>query len=283
MSSSPLPDRYPGARTLNEAQRLHAQHALLVDALGGLILCPLLVTASNLRIMDVGTADGYFLQQVRENVLSDPGSAYFVGTDIKACPGSQPAGIELQIHDFRTPFPEMWRDSFDLVQMRNCLGSTGGDEAAVIVIRQLLKLIKPGVGWIQLVDGAMFAGSIEDDDRAWLKLSKTVGNIMKNVGLDSSLGSRVAALLARAGGDSIADFDSKEASSPMGKGCKTELEEIGYAEIRGITETAGIALEKIGNPPMSAEEFRRIGLECLGEAETVGVSMPWYAAWARRI
>lgn len=278
MSSFALPDQYPGARTLNEAQRLHAQHSLLVDALGGLILCPLPVTASNLRILDVGTADGYFLQQVREKVLSDPKSAYLIGTDIKAYPGSEPEGVELRTHDFRTSFAEEWRGSFDLVQMRNCLGSTGSDEAAVLVIRRLLELVKPGVGWIQLVDGAMFVGSITDDDAPWQKLLKTVGNVMKNVGLDSSLGSRIATLLIKAGGDDITGFESKEASSPIGRGCKVELEEIGYAEIQGITETAGNALERMENPAMSAEEFRRIGLECLGEAEKVGVSVPWFAA-----
>lgn len=285
MTSTPLPDRYPGARTLNEAQRLHAQHTLLVDALHGLILCPLPTTASNLRILDIGTADGYFLEQVRDEVLTDPTSAYLVGTDIKAYPSSTPekGTIELRTHDLRTPFPEEWKDCFDLVQMRNCLGSTGTNEAAVNVIRRLLELVKPGTGWIQLVDGAMFAGPITDTDGPWSKLSKTIGNIMKNVGLDSSLGSRVATLLAMAGGDGIAEYESRSASSPIGKGCKPELKAVGYAQINGIVETAGGALERMESPPMTVEEFREVGEGCFGEAREVGVSMPWFAAWARRV
>lgn len=281
MSSEPLADIYPADRTISEARRLQAQHDLLVDALGGIILCPLDRSASGLRILDVGGADGYLLEQLRLE-LKDPESAYLVGTDIKPYPENRP-GVEMRIHDFRTPFPEEWKDSFDLVSIRNCLAGTGSDKAAVDLIRRLLDLVKPGTGWLHIVDGWLPTGPVRDRDSSFLKITKTIGNALVAHGMDASIGARVAALLPQAVRGNATDLGNRSAPSPIGKGCKPELEETGYDEIRGLVETAGKGLEKAENPPLTYDEFRELGVRALQEVKERGVTMQWYAAWARRV
>ena len=59
MASEQLDDRYPAERNATGSSRLRAQHDLVVHVLGGLLLCALDTARENLRILDIGIADGW--------------------------------------------------------------------------------------------------------------------------------------------------------------------------------------------------------------------------------
>lgn len=277
-STTAKEDNYPGERTIVETSRLHTQHNLVVAALDGLILCPADLSRPSLRFLDVGTADGYFLSQLRSQ-LPHPDSTTLVGTDIAPYP--DPA-VPITIHNFKTPFPDDWKESFDFVQMPACLANSPGDEA-VGLIRRLLELVKPG-GWLQLVDGTMQTGALLETDRPSMKLFKIMGNFLSSLGMDACQGPRVAELLREAGGE-IVDGDSagaKSAAVRIGKGAERGLETEGWNWIRGTFAVLGNALSKVENPLLAVEDLKKFKLDVLEEAEKEGFDLMWYAAWARK-
>lgn len=272
-SDQPLVDNYPGQRTLTETARLHAQHDLVVEAFGGLVLCALDTTQPNLRILDIGTADGWFLHSVRSK-LAHPESVTLIGTDVAPYPDTVEQVI---VHNFKTPFPEDWKESFDLVQLRAVLANVPGD-AAVDLVHRALQLVKPG-GYIQLVDGYMPHGEVLASDSPSNQLFKKLEAFLTSHGLDSTAGKRVASILETAGGGSITDMGSKEASPRIGKGSK--LEETSWDWIRGICQVVGGALVKADL--ISEAEMGKLRLAVLEEAQTDGFDIPWFAAWANKV
>lgn len=68
---------YPLANS-DESTRLQNQHEVLKDEMGGLVLAPVDLVASSLRILDSGTADGNLLYLIH-NVL------FFFVDSIKEC------------------------------------------------------------------------------------------------------------------------------------------------------------------------------------------------------
>ncbi|KAK8044779.1 hypothetical protein PG993_004803 [Apiospora rasikravindrae] len=129
-----------------------AQHDGTKAAMGGLVLCPLDLDQPGLKILDSGTGDGYWLQDLLATFprLRD---GTLVGTDVTAAKfpenGVQPP-ISLQIQSITQPWPPEWKHSFDLVHQRLVLGACGNFPYET-AIRNLAKLVKPG-GWIQLVE-----------------------------------------------------------------------------------------------------------------------------------
>ena len=175
MASKQFVDNYPGERTTTETDRLHAQHDLVVHAFGGLLLCPLDTARSNLRILDIGTADGWWLHCLRRE-LTHPESATLLGTDIAPYPDAVEGVI---IHDFRREFATEWQGTFDLVQLRAVLASAG--EAANDLVQRALELLKPG-GYIQIVDSGMPSGQIDPNDKPSTQFFKRVGNMLNAQG-----------------------------------------------------------------------------------------------------
>lgn len=176
MSSAELVDNYPGERTTTETDRLHAQHELVVHALGGELLCPADTSKTDLAILDIGTADGWWLHALRKK-LTSPETAELVGTDIAPYPD---AVEKVVIHDFRQPFPEEWKAKFDVVQLRAVMASAG--DGAIDVVRRCVELVKPG-GYIQLVDSYMQSGEFADADKPSMRFFKRVGNLLAGQGM----------------------------------------------------------------------------------------------------
>jgi hypothetical protein len=75
----------------------------------------------------------------------------FVGTDVDASnfPASPPSGQTYQAQDINKPWPEEWKESFDLVHQR--LVIVGAGPAQQQALGSLAALVKPG-GWIQLIE-----------------------------------------------------------------------------------------------------------------------------------
>ena len=178
MSPAKFVDNYPGERTTTETTRLHAQHDLVVDALDGELLCPLNTSQQGLRILDIGTADGWWLHCVRKK-LAHPETAELIGTDIAPYPD---AVENVTIHDFREAFPQEWQGRFDMIQLRAVMASAGS--SALDVVSRALALLKRG-GHIQLVDSSMPSGELLDTDKPSIQFFKRVGNLLANQGTTS--------------------------------------------------------------------------------------------------
>ncbi|ETN45590.1 uncharacterized protein HMPREF1541_09422 [Cyphellophora europaea CBS 101466] len=272
MSSQPPIDNYPGERTLTETARLRAQHDLVVDALGGLLLCHLDTTQQNLRILDVGTADGWFLHCVRSQ-LACPDTATLVGTDVAPYPD---VVEDVITHNFKTPFPEDWKDNFDLVQLRAVMANVPGD-AAIDLVRRAWNLVKPG-GFIQLIDGAMPAEKMLESDKPSARLFKTMGAFLVRAGMDASQGARVAEILQTAAGDTMTGFGSKERPIRIGKG--SQLEKSSWDWLRGFTTVASPGLVKTGMA--TQQQMDKLTLDVMKQAQEEGFDLSWFAAWGRK-
>ncbi|KAL7913954.1 hypothetical protein GGI35DRAFT_475795 [Trichoderma velutinum] len=277
--------RYPDIRHAAEARRLRSQGALIADALGGIILCPLDTSRTDLRILDIATADGHLLTLIRDQ-LAHPESAELIGTDIADYPPLDlPENITLEKQDVLKPWPEKWEAHFDFVHQRTALAVTGGMKRAVETVRRYIELIKPG-GWIQLVDGALIDNEISENDKAWVKMFKVLSQCVTLVGMDTKLGVAAAEILKRAGEGLLHNLGEKQGVSPLGKGAASkELEELGYVELKGmhsgcLTLVKGVPEDK---RPMTLEQIEGLLPEILKEAQAGECEMKWYAAWGQKI
>lgn len=74
-----------------------------------------------------------------------------MGTDIDPSkfPSPPPAGQTYVVQDINKPWPETWKESFDLVHQR--LALVAGGPAQKEALANLAALVKPG-GWIQLIE-----------------------------------------------------------------------------------------------------------------------------------
>ncbi|PQE06890.1 methyltransferase protein [Rutstroemia sp. NJR-2017a BVV2] len=155
----PMPSASPSLVPTDPAtsQRLLDQHHVVIDALGGkLVLAPINLTQPNLRILDSATADGHWLQELREQCGSSKNNTY-VGTDInsKILPTSFPPDFDFYLHNFGTAWPSKAHASFDLAHQR--LSLPGAVPYSLPqAVRNILELVKPG-GWIQLVEAEQIA------------------------------------------------------------------------------------------------------------------------------
>jgi SAM-dependent methyltransferase len=233
MSSKPLEVKYPGARTSKETERLRRQHNLVKGSFGGLILCPADLSKPDLRVLDSGTADGYFLYDLRSELMHSS-SAELIGTDIAEYPDiiGLPKNIKLYKQSILEDWPKEWEGTFDFVHQRACMSNAPTYEEGVKVLERLIKLVKPG-GWIQIVDGAMPIGTIEETDMPSMRIFKTIGNFLKVVGMNPTAGKDAFDMLTRAGG--LKAVDRKEVAAKLGRGAPSkELEATGYEEITGL-------------------------------------------------
>ena len=269
--SANFADNYPAERTFSESERLHNQHALVVHALGGLILCPLDTHQRNLRILDIGSADGWFLHSVRKE-LAYPDSAILIGTDVAPYPNPIENVI---VHNFKDPFPEEWRASFDFVHLRAVMASAG--EVKIDVVRRALELVKPG-GWIQLVDARMLTAEDNGPDKPSQKICEYLGVLLRQAGMDYNSGEHIAEHLKIAGGDGIVQQGSKKGLMRVGKGSETL--ELSRDWLQGFCSTSGKGIVKKGI--ISQSEFNQLQMSVYKEAEQLGFNFPWWATWAQR-
>ena len=275
-------DKYPPVRTTSEARRLRAQHDLCTAAVGGLILAPVDLTRPNLRVLDSGTADGYFLVDLYSKLpASTRKSAELLGTDIASYPPpvdfELPASVKLSKQDMLESWPESWKRSFDLVCQRAAIPNAGNYETAVDVVRKLAELVKPG-GYLQLVDGLMPTGEIKDGDPPSQQVFKIVGNALQSRGLHTNMGWRIGDMLEEAG---VVEVQRVQGPSRLGRGVDEALQEASDVWFSGFESTFTLGLEKSPTPPISVAQWKKLSAEMRAEAEERGVDLTWYGAWGK--
>ncbi|OAQ62674.1 methyltransferase - protein [Pochonia chlamydosporia 170] len=172
------------AASEGENERLQINHHVVKLAMGGsLLLAPFDVTRPNLKILDSGTSDGYWLTEFRKT-LTRPETCTMNGFDItdERFPDPPPKGIALRVQDVMGPFPDSWLDTFDVVHQRFVLAATAtkGREAVL----GLCNLVKPG-GWIQLVEMQSTVG--EDDGPAVHQFVELINELHIKIGAPRNL------------------------------------------------------------------------------------------------
>ena len=266
---------------MSESQRLKAQSDLITAAFGSLVLCPVDLTAANLRILDSGCADGLFLTQIR-SLLTYPESATLIGADIAPFEKnvSKPEYIEWYRQDVNAEWRRDWTGTFDFVHQRAVLSNTGTFDGAIQAITRISRLVKPG-GWLQLVDSLMPYEKVDANDRPSLKMFKTIGQFLASFGLGTDAGCRVEELLTAT--DELEDIGAAEVNMRIGVGAKTEqTRQAGRIWLRGMRMTIGNGLERKGDSgPMTKTDWEVLLDEVEREAETTGFDLKWWAAWGK--
>ena len=144
---------YNGPQHDGEYDRLQTQHEMIRICMNDkLVLAPVDLSQSNLRVLDSATADGYWLVDLSKETHP---SATFVGTDLdpKRFMTDLSSNIHLSVHSIFDTWPEDYHDSFNLVHQRFVL-PVCSDEGSIDALTKLFACVKPG-GWIQVHDGDM--------------------------------------------------------------------------------------------------------------------------------
>ncbi|KAK9772557.1 putative Methyltransferase domain-containing protein [Seiridium cardinale] len=144
------------ARNFRTSARLHLQHLLFQNTLGGLILEPgiekSLPADQPLKVADLACGNGIWLSDLARH-LESQGRANFQldGYDVNPInfPPAHllPAYLQFKELDVVAPFPEELVGAYDVVHIRALVSIVPNDDPSHI-LNQALSLLKPG-GWLQ--------------------------------------------------------------------------------------------------------------------------------------
>lgn len=281
MVSTKSQDLYPGPRTYSESERLQAQHLLYKTYLG-YVLAPLDLKKTGFRVLDAGTADGFWLVDLLPQLASD---AVLVGTDVAKYETNivLPPNMTLALQNIKDPWPADWNSSFNLVHERLVLSNVADHTAAVQAVRRMFELVKPG-GWIQLDESAALEGPIVDSDTPSDKVFRVCGNFMRMCGMDPAPGDRVKAVLEEAAVGLIdGEVYFKSADAKLGHGAAPlEVAKAGMTQLMGVMDAIKGGLSKLPKPPMSPEDFEKLRPAVVEQLETTGATTRLVAVWAKR-
>lgn len=135
----------------SENDRLRLQHKHVKRYMGGrLVYTPTNLAQKGLRILDVATSDGFWLQELKPG-LAQAESCTLIGTDVTVDRTSGDIDDDIKVHqqDTMADWPQDWLGSFDLVHQRFALLTAMDQQKACL--SKLVSLVKPG-GWLQLVE-----------------------------------------------------------------------------------------------------------------------------------
>ncbi|KAF2210213.1 hypothetical protein CERZMDRAFT_106860 [Cercospora zeae-maydis SCOH1-5] len=261
-----------------------AEHELPKMAFGNIVAETVGLEASEMRILDVGTGDGYWLHDLRSQ-LHDPEHADLVGTDAAIMPAEQrpftvPHNMRFLAQNPREDWPNDIHGYFDLVHWQNVISSSEGTfEQAVEITGRLLRLLKPG-GTLLLVDRCSQSSGPAAAETPSSKLFQMLGNALSSGGMEGTLGGDLPAILDVASHNSgvrLDDIGMKKSASRIGEGAEGPAKELGFAWLKQLKG------DKSGSRSKADEDrFDDLVEQAIKEAESSGFEVVWYAAWAKR-
>ncbi|KXS96249.1 hypothetical protein AC578_5473 [Pseudocercospora eumusae] len=278
-----------GSTSTVDLDRAQAQHELCKEAFGSLTLDAVDLKQSGLRILDVGTGDGFWVHEIRSQ-MKDPESADLVGSDTSLIPSEQrpfevPYNMRFLCQHPLEEWPKDLQGYFDLVHIRAALATMAGSfDAAVDVVARLLQLVKPG-GAIVLIDRCFEPGAMAPADSPNQKLFKMLGNMFSAHGIDGTLGGELAVILdsaSRKAGIEVSDVGNRKRPSRIGVGAKDGMEEFGYAWLDQLLGSVSRAGKQTDDPGVVSGGVNELFAQTMMEAKTEGFDVDWYAAWGRR-
>lgn len=197
MSTTEEDPAYLFGQTERELERLQKQHAWMRTCLDGkIVFAPVDLQNPQLRVLDVGCADGILLGDLAKQVSP---TAKLVGVDVMSqfLPASPPEkNVTFAVWDVtESPAPERTA-AFDLTHVRYVLagaGAQGIDKA----IQNLVDTLAPG-GWLQVQE--MELGPDRPKQCAsWNDMTHLMGAIFDKVGVGADYASGLGARFEEAG------------------------------------------------------------------------------------
>ncbi|PPJ52125.1 hypothetical protein CBER1_10399 [Cercospora berteroae] len=261
-----------------------AQHELSKLAFGSLVAEAVTLDGSEMRVLDVGTGDGYWLYDLRSQ-LYDPENADLVGTDGTIMPAEQrpftiPPNMRFLAQSPRDDWPNDIHGYFDLVHWQNVISSSEGSfEKAVEITERLLRLLKSG-GTLLLVDRCFEPSALATTDTPSKKLFQMLGNALSSGGTEGTLGGDLPAILdvaSHSSGVRLDDVGMKKSASRICEGAEGYAKELGLAWLKQLKGDRGGSRSKA-----DTDGFDETVEQAVEEAESQGFEIVWYAAWAKR-
>ncbi|PLB49843.1 putative methyltransferase [Aspergillus steynii IBT 23096] len=175
-----------------EIARLERQHNFIKAATHD-TLTPVKLPLGS-RVLDSGCADGKWLLDLAGSNRPD---LHLYGVDLAGALFRDDPRLQLHQHDIRTPFPSVWRNSFELVHQRLLVWGLGFDEWAP-ALANLADVVKPG-GVLQLVEAEWVLSSYADECVQQKKLARVQEWSTASSGMDVHVWKRLPDLLSALG------------------------------------------------------------------------------------
>ncbi|MCJ1380210.1 hypothetical protein MMC17_003313 [Xylographa soralifera] len=261
-----------------EMGRLSNQHGVIKNAMGGLLLAPVDLSAGPLRILDSATADGFWIRDLASSVPPSVKHT-FVGTDInpQRFPEPPPLGTTYQIQNINEPWPKEWHSSFDIVHQR--LALVGAGPAAQTAVAHLTELVKPG-GWIQLIEAENVIG--KEDGPAMHDFLKLMKDVFTAMGAEVTFAQQIHGWLEKIG---FVDVQERLVDVYMGaSNASPQLAQQGVNST-SIAATGLVDFAKTlpsGPPSLSKEELETLVPRLKAELSKQGADYPLRVVWGRK-
>ncbi|KAI0426047.1 S-adenosyl-L-methionine-dependent methyltransferase [Xylaria sp. FL1042] len=192
-----------------ESGRLDFQHRFFDDVMNNELL-PLhianeLAENPSPRICDVATGTGIWLKELAKTL---PVSAELVGLDFDVSKFPEleelPPNVRLSFGNAYEPFPEEFRNRFDVVHLRHFVLAAKKDHC-VPLVRNLLSLLRPG-GWLVWVEASAVLASAEPPSEGLFQVQKVYYNFLESANIESNIPLATVSYMTQAG---LVDCDAK--------------------------------------------------------------------------
>ncbi|KAI0513027.1 S-adenosyl-L-methionine-dependent methyltransferase [Xylaria bambusicola] len=184
-----------------ESDRLDFQHHFFDDVMNNELL-PVHITNQLAqtpcpRVCDIATGTAIWLKELAKTL---PASAELVGFDFDVSkfpmPEALPSNIRLSFGDAYEPFPEEFRNRFDVVHLRHFnLAMRKGQ--GVPLIRNLSSLLRPG-GWLVWVEASAPLASAEPPSDGLFQAQKVYYNFLNSANLEADFPLGIASSMEQA-------------------------------------------------------------------------------------
>ncbi|KAI1152659.1 S-adenosyl-L-methionine-dependent methyltransferase [Nemania diffusa] len=185
-----------------ETDRLDFQHYFFHDVMNNELL-PSHIThdlAANPspRVCEIATGSAVWLRDLAKTL---PTSAELIGLDFDASkfprPEALPPNVKLGFGNAYEPFPEEFRNRFDVVHLRFFLFALKKDHGAALV-QNLLSLLRPG-GWLVWVETSALLASAVPPSEALFEFQKVYHTFATQAGLDVDMPLGITSYVRQAG------------------------------------------------------------------------------------
>ncbi|OAL01241.1 S-adenosyl-L-methionine-dependent methyltransferase [Phaeosphaeriaceae sp. SRC1lsM3a] len=235
-------------------------------------------------VLDVGTADGLWMREVKSSVPAPPqGEHTFIGTDINAnfFPATPTKNITFVKQDVKGPQPQDWHEAFDLVNMRMILIAAGSGAAQRAAVNEHIKLLKPG-GWIQIGDCDRICPTPESENPRYHDMWACVRAVLQSSGVDALEPPKMKSWLEEAGFEEV-----QERTAMRAVGKRNVDEELGKMGIEAdLLIAQGMAAAAKGlSPslkPLSDDRLDSLVQDLRTELTDTGAFFPMRFIWGRK-
>lgn len=248
-----------------EIARLTLQSKVIKYTMGKLVLAPVDLSKTGLRILDQACADGLWLRDVAAQATAQH---EYVGTDIVESyfPTNPPPNFSYRIQSMNDPFPEEWKNTFDLVHSRFSLPAAGKLPMTNVIASEI-GVLKPG-GWLQHME--MHLDGYENIGPAMKRGYKLISDVFDAVGAGHTFSKKIKGWMEEA---NLEDVHTETVTVPIGARQK-DSEEIARDGARSMSASfkalSGAANHFPAAMSLSKEEIENLSGDALKELTTIG-------------